>query len=86
MLTLRALVLVPAEGGRPAEGQFSQHALHLRYRLTTVPLQIVRRVLPQQVDYAERLAPLLGGCFGGGSFFESVLQGGSWFGSTQRGH
>ncbi len=86
MLTLRARVLVPAEGGRPAEGQFPQHALHLRYCLTTEPLEIVRRVLPQQVDYAERFARLLGGCVGGGSFFESVPDGGSWFGSTQRGH
>ena len=61
MLALRALVDMPAQGRRPAERQFGQHALHLRRRLLTVARQKVRRVLPQQVAYVEGFAGSLGG-------------------------
>jgi hypothetical protein len=65
MLTLRELVSVPAQGRRPAERQFGQHALHLRHRLIRVAIHISRRVLPQQVDYAEAWAgPLSGAVVG----------------------
>jgi hypothetical protein len=93
MLTLRALVDMPAQRGRPAERQFGQHALHLRHRLTTVVLQIVRRVLPQQVAYVEGFAGALGGwsaragCgFCGEPLLADTLDDGPWFGSIHRGH
>ena len=97
MLTPRTLVGVPAQGRRPAERQFGQHALHLRHGLSTVLLQIGGRVLPQQVDYAEGLAgPLSGDCgrvgseFVGGWLFKGVFEGSfegaAGFGSSHRGH
>jgi len=61
MLTLRALVGVPAQGRGPAQRQLGQHALDLRHGLPAKPIQVSRRVLPQQVDYAEAGAGLLSG-------------------------
>ena len=70
MLTLRALVGVPAQGRGPAERQLGQHLLDLRHGLHAKPIQVGRRVLPQQVDYAEAWAgPLSGGSVGFGFEF-----------------
>jgi hypothetical protein len=89
MKALRALEFVSAQRCGPAQGQFSQHLLHLRRGLTTVISEIDRCVLPQQVDYAEGWgASFRGGVFGtsGGARFEASFAGGSEFDSSQRGH
>ena len=93
MLALRAGVDMPAQSRRPAEREFGQHALHLRNRLPAVTVQIVPRVLPQQIDYAEGWAGSLPGRFGRtgfGSGSRSSLAGGlddgAGVGSTHRGH
>ena len=64
MLAPRALVHMPPERRGPAQCQFRQHALYLRHRLIAIPLQILRRVSPQQVDYAEGGLGLLSGWSG----------------------
>ena len=74
MQTLRALIGVPAQGRGPAERQLGQHLLDLRHGLHAIPIQVGRRVLPQQVDYAEGGAGPLSGIGGGvGSEFAGGL-------------
>ena len=90
MVTLRALVGVPAQGRRAAQRQLGQHALHLGNRLCAETLQIRRRVFPQQVDHAERRSGLVGPWSGpGGGFAEESAwpaRDDGCVGSAQRGH
>jgi hypothetical protein len=89
VLTSPALMDSPAERRRSTEQQLRQHALHLRDGLIGISLQKFRRVLPQEIDYAER-------CGRWFDWAEFGLSGEGWFdgsgsvascpGSIHRGH